>query len=287
MDDFWVLKDFEKEFPSFRLDAVPHAKTAFASELFSKYQIEQYLYIRVPVYIAREYELKYVDEIKDRAIPLEPDSEGIPLWEHDSRRIWYRFLSRMLDMETGYHNYRLTFRNKTTHDTCLLYFAYTIQNNDPEKPYIYMKHHFYPEGSSEDLGRLAYEDYATGTLDDYAVGVESTFVGEGISTDAHYIPQGNISDVELSKKTVSSITGVGTLPNCVLPTIDIVDDKIIISSGSFDPGTLPTFEETEVADDVSKQPTFEGSEETIHIEGVPTGTITNTMITTEKEVIVE
>lgn len=147
MENNWVLKDFAKEFPSFRLDAVTHENVALASELFSLQQVQEILYVRVPVYIAREYELYQVDEIRCKAFPLEdPDSDSDSdsdsdtehPWEHDSKRIWYKFKSELLNMETGYHTYRLSFRNITTQDTCLLYIAYTIQNNKPDKPYIYM-----------------------------------------------------------------------------------------------------------------------------------------------------
>lgn len=153
MENSWILRDFEKEFPSFRLDAVKHEKVAFASELFSLQQVEEYLFVRVPVYIAREYELYQVDEIRCTAIPLEdPDSDSdsdrdsdsdseepeTKLWEHDPKRIWYKFKSKLLNMETGYHTYRLSFKNLFNNDTCLLYIAYTIQNNKPDKPYMYM-----------------------------------------------------------------------------------------------------------------------------------------------------
>ena len=161
-----------KEFPSFRLDAVTHRNVAMVSELFSLQQVEEYLFVRIPPHIAHEYELYEVAEIKEKAIPLEDpdsdsdsdsedtvdidsdsdsdsdtdsdsdsDSEDDPKypWEHDKGRIWYKFKSELLDMETGYHQYRMSFKNSVTGDTCLLYFAYRIQNNYTDKPYYYME----------------------------------------------------------------------------------------------------------------------------------------------------
>lgn len=159
MDNYRILNRCEKEFPSFRLDAVQHKDVSHVSELFSLQQVEEYLFIRIPAYIAKEYELYQVAEISDVAIPLEDsdtdsdtdtdtesDSDGTSndaqinnLWEHDPYRIWYKFKSETLDMETGYHQYRMSFKNTVTGDTCLLYFAYTIQNNNPDKPYYYME----------------------------------------------------------------------------------------------------------------------------------------------------
>lgn len=166
----------EREFPSFRLDAVDHKDVAMVSELFSLQQVQEYLFIRIPPHIAHDYELYQVDEIVDEAIPLEDkdsdtdsdtdtdtdtdsdsdsdsdsdtdtdtdteestSSKTKTPWEHEPYRIWYKFKSELLNMETGYHQYRMSFRNNFTGDTCLLYFAYIIQNNNPDKPYYYME----------------------------------------------------------------------------------------------------------------------------------------------------
>lgn len=289
MDNFWFLRDFPKEFPSFHLDAVTHDKMSYVSELFSRQQVEPYLYVKIPPYIAREYELTQVDEIKDRAYPLESkDSDETPLWEHDSRRMWYKFRSDILDMETGYHNYRLTFQNRITGDTCLLYIAYTIQNNNPDKPYIYMDEaRKYSSGEYGELGALAYKDYAHGTLTDYPVGVESTFSGSAISATAEYTPQGEVSDVVLETGVASSISDDGVVPSCEFPSVDVVDNKIVVSSGTFDPGSYPSHQDVSVATGVSEQPIFIGTPGTIEISGVPEGTVTNKIVTTNKEITVE
>lgn len=171
----------EKEFPAFRLDAVVHEDVAMVSELFSLQQVQEYLFIRIPPYIAHDYELYRVDEIADTAIPLEDsdsdsdsdtesdtdsdtdtdtesdsdsdsdidsdtdtDTEESTTfkkktpWEHEPYRVWYKFRSELLNMKIGYHQYRMSFRNSFNGDTCLLYFAYTIQSNNPDKPYYYM-----------------------------------------------------------------------------------------------------------------------------------------------------
>ena len=141
-------------------------------------------------------------------------------------------------------------------------------------------------GSSQELGDLAYKDSASGTISDFVTGVNSTFQGDGITATSEYTPQGNITDVSLSKVTIGSLRNAGTLPSCTFPSFNVVDTKIVVTEGDFDPGTLPTLDSVQVATDVATQPTFEGLPGVVDIEGVPTGTITNELVTSDKEVTV-
>ena len=93
----------------------------------------------------------------------------------------------------------------------------------------------------------------------------SISVGTGT---ANYTLAGSVSQptttVELNTTTVNSITDVGSLPSCTLPTYTVNDEVLSISSGSFDAGTLPTKgSDTEVATSVdsvvTSQPTFTGT----------------------------
>ena len=118
----------------FQLEAVPHKFVALASKVFSLQEVQHFLFVKVDAEFAKTYELYQVAEIQDKAEYLCDKN----LWEHDPGRIWYRFRSHQLNLTTGYHTYRLSFVNTITNDTALLYIAYVIQNNDPDKPYIYM-----------------------------------------------------------------------------------------------------------------------------------------------------
>ena len=93
----------------------------------------------------------------------------------------------------------------------------------------------------------------------------SISVGTGT---ANYTPAGSVSQptttVELNTTTVNSITDVGSLPSCTLPTYTVNNEVLSISSGSFDAGTLPTKgSDTEVATSVNSvvtsKPTFTGT----------------------------
>lgn len=120
--------------PVFMLDAVPHHQVASFSKVFSLPEVEYFLYVRIPAEITKTYELYQVSEIRDEAEVLCDKN----LWEHDPSRIWYRFHSEKLNLNTGYHMYRLSFVNVFHNETCTLYISYVIQNNKPEKPYNYM-----------------------------------------------------------------------------------------------------------------------------------------------------
>lgn len=134
------------------------------------------------------------------------------------------------------------------------------------------------------------------------VSISTTAVGSGQT--ATYTPAGSVSSHShtptVTATSVYSITGVGTLPSCTMPTMSssINNNRcmtISLSAGSFSAGSLPTRSSVSVATDVSianTQPTFTGTG--IMFNGAftgtagtatgtytPEGTIANTSITPE------
>lgn len=73
-------------------------------------------------------------------------------------------------------------------------------------------------------------------------GNKSTTVSAAASGDTTYQPGGQCTGaaVELNTTTVNSITAVGTLPQCTLPTYTVSNETLTITAGSFNAGTLPT-----------------------------------------------
>lgn len=60
---------------------------------------------------------------------------------HECKNIkypWIRIPSSMMNLEDGQHTYKLSFINILTDDVFSLYISYIIQNDNPDKPYIYM-----------------------------------------------------------------------------------------------------------------------------------------------------
>jgi len=70
----------------------------------------------------------------------------------DEQKPWIDIDSTILDTTVGQHTYRMTF----TKDGCKLkatcWFSYIIQDNNPEKPYIYMKRDEDSSGDSSSSG---------------------------------------------------------------------------------------------------------------------------------------
>ncbi len=122
------------KYETFQLEAAPHKDLAMVSKLFSLQQVQHFLYVKIDPEFAKCFALYQVAEIREDAEIVCPKN----LWKHEPGRIWYRFNTDKLNLETGYHNYRLSFVNIHTNDTSLLYIAYIIQNNKPDKPYMYM-----------------------------------------------------------------------------------------------------------------------------------------------------
>ena len=57
----------------------------------------------------------------------------------DENKPWIDIQSSILDTTVGQHTYRMTFENLGCKLKATCWFSYIIQDNNPEKPYIYMK----------------------------------------------------------------------------------------------------------------------------------------------------
>ena len=57
----------------------------------------------------------------------------------DENRPWIDIETKILDVTAGQHIYRLTFQKEGLKLNATCWFSYIIQDNNPEKPYIYMK----------------------------------------------------------------------------------------------------------------------------------------------------
>lgn len=66
----------------------------------------------------------------------------------DENRPWVDIQSSILDITAGQHVYRMTFSKELCKLYATCWFSYIIQDNNPDKPYIYMKR----DEDSEDSG---------------------------------------------------------------------------------------------------------------------------------------
>lgn len=121
----------------FTLNASLEQDLASNTPVFNQSQIEDVLYVKVPYAVCqlnRLIELAEVPVTKDLT-ELEPILDHITFLRY---RPWVDIESTLLNLEPGHHKYKLKFKNIYTSVISNLFFAYDIQCDDPEKPYIYM-----------------------------------------------------------------------------------------------------------------------------------------------------
>lgn len=130
--------------PVFCVNADSHDK--FHSPVFNKHELEYYLYIHIPVKISRYYELFQLDQLNPNY-----QSIKIPGFVHrEPRKPWIRVITKALNTDIGLHTFRISMVNRLTNDVVSLYCGYIIQDDFPDRDYIYMTHTIC-DGKQEDI----------------------------------------------------------------------------------------------------------------------------------------
>ncbi len=123
------------ELPAFKLKSTVYkGDLAGITEVISKYMFEFYLYVRVPDVIMRNKfvltDLEEIGEHENYVCPIKyVEFIGGP---------WYRITSSALNVHPGQHIYRMHMVNTVTDDVTSVLFSYILQDDHPDKPYIYM-----------------------------------------------------------------------------------------------------------------------------------------------------
>ena len=120
----------------------PHNKVFENVKIFNKNEIEYFMYLHIPENLAKDCELYKVQDVDNPDILIEYNDSI----QRNCKRPWLRIDSRLLDTSCGQHTYRFGFINIVTDDVYSLYISYIIQDDNPDKPYIYMN------GEEEDDG---------------------------------------------------------------------------------------------------------------------------------------
>ena len=101
---------------------------------FSRDALNYYFYIKIPINICKYVELVDISDITSSI-------EAIDYINHvkrDCRKPWISVESKIFDLSSGMHTYRFQFVDTTHNNSFYLYMSYSIQDNNPDKPYIYM-----------------------------------------------------------------------------------------------------------------------------------------------------
>lgn len=120
--------------PVFSLDACLVDKINMHTKIFNKSKLEYYLWIHIPEKISNTCQFFQVNEM----CPNPVESRFFKHFEHESGKPWVKVVTKVLNTEVGMHTYQLLFVNKLTNDVVTLYISYIIQDDNPDKPYIYM-----------------------------------------------------------------------------------------------------------------------------------------------------
>lgn len=122
------------EYPVCKIDACEYNQLNRHTQVFNINSIEYFMYIYLPPELVKNLQLFQVDKIS-------PDKFEIPIvgFIDKDHSCWLKVKSEILSKSAGQHVYKLSFIDSCSRDIVPLYFSYIIQDDNPNKPYIYMK----------------------------------------------------------------------------------------------------------------------------------------------------
>ena len=114
---------------SSKLDQLPLNTKIYNSKDFS-----DTVCIKLPPQMPRDMQLSEIYNLN-----ASEDVDFTDFTTRDENRPWVDVQSSILDLTAGQHVYRMTFSKPECKLNATCWFSYIIQDNNPEKPYIYMK----------------------------------------------------------------------------------------------------------------------------------------------------
>lgn len=125
--------DSNNKLTSFVVQASPKNTVGYFSTMFNTSMIQDWLIVSLP---------KRMIDVTVRCI----SEVGTNVKEHNiiehcsilKGRHWIDIPSEHLNLTAGYHLYKIVFYDNIINVDCTMYFAYNIQDDNPEKPYDYM-----------------------------------------------------------------------------------------------------------------------------------------------------
>ena len=121
----------------FKTKLHPYPEYQSHTQLVNLNRIEYFLWVEIPQSIACRSSLFLVEEItQGLKIPFNQCPKSI---ERDGMKPWLKIATSELNKSEGFHLYKFSFIDIETDDILVLYMPYVIQNDNPDKPYVYMK----------------------------------------------------------------------------------------------------------------------------------------------------
>lgn len=104
------------------------------TKVFNKNSVPYYMIIEVPYFV--EHDLRFVGVYEDKSTGL----EEVPLAciQRSTCHPYLDIMCDVLNMNVGQHEYQIHYIDPFTKNVIVLYFAYIIQDDNPDTPYVYM-----------------------------------------------------------------------------------------------------------------------------------------------------
>lgn len=125
----------KQEYEATTLQAVRYEDLAKQCKVFNLSTLDYHIWIYLNPETIR-------DAYMYKAIEIGPKADNSKLFKDTIVReseCWVRANMQYLNNKPGKHTYRLMFANRYDDTDFSLYFSYIIQDDNPEKPYVYMK----------------------------------------------------------------------------------------------------------------------------------------------------
>lgn len=101
--------------------------------VYNKADFSEIVCVKLPPEMPRDMELTEIYNLDSQE-----DLDFSDQVTRDENRPWIDISSSILDTAIGQHTYRMTFSKPECKLKATCWFSYIIQDNHPEKPYIYM-----------------------------------------------------------------------------------------------------------------------------------------------------
>ena len=103
------------------------------TKIYNSKDFDEIVCVKLPPQMPRDMDL-----IEIYNLNASEDVDFADQVTRDEHRPWIDISSSILDLGIGQHTYRMTFAKENCKLKATCWFSYIIQNNNPEKPYIYM-----------------------------------------------------------------------------------------------------------------------------------------------------
>lgn len=121
--------------PNLYLETIYRDKISSVNKVFRRSEFDNIGYLPIHLNIdVRDYKFVSIYSLNPMNFRLFKEEYNMCLC-----RAWIDVPVTSLDLSIGYHLYTVQLVNIHTNDIANLYFSYTIQNDEPEKPYLYLK----------------------------------------------------------------------------------------------------------------------------------------------------